>query len=149
MIDCRTTEAKLGRFVDGELPPTEWAAVESHIQACSRCRDELATLRALSTRLDGLTVPPVPETLAAGVMWRVRGETPDTRSSFGGVFKFWKEWPAAMRIAACATAMVACVAGAALSGAVAPRPMRTDAEMSWVGLASGAPIAYAYGETSR
>ena len=147
MIDCRTTKAKLGRLVDGELPPTEQAAIESHIQGCSTCRDELGALQALSTRLDGLIVPPVPETLASNVMSRVLEQGAESRPGLG-VFGFWMEWSAAMRIAACATAIVACLAGTALSSGVTRHPPR-DTEMSWVGLASGAPIAYAYGEPPR
>ena len=148
MIDCRAVKTKLGRFVDGELAPVEQGAVQSHIRECAGCRHELNALQTLSTTLDRLTVPPVPEGLAAGVMSRIRDQRAEPWWAWG-VFEFWKDWSAAMRVAACATATIACLIGLVLSSAASPYSVRTGTDMAWVGLASGAPITSAYLETSR
>lgn len=145
MIDCRAVKARLGRFLDGELAGAERAEVQSHVQGCPTCYNELAALQALAANLDSLVIPPVPENLAAGVISRLH----EANESGWGIFRFWKEWSAAMRVAACATAMAACVFGAVLSSAATSQSRQTDAEMSWVGLAAGAPLAYAYGGASR
>lgn len=148
MIDCRGVKTKLGRFVDGELLPVEQVSVQAHIRECPYCRDELNALQALSTFLDRLSVPPVPERLAGGIMSLVREQKAEPWWATG-LCGFWRDWPAAMRVAASATAAAACLIGLVLSSATSPSPSRTGSDVAWVGLASGAPLASAYLETSR
>ena len=146
--DCREVSVKLGRFADCELPPAEQASVRNHIRECPGCRDELKTLQTLSTTLDRLTVPPIPEGITAAVMSRVREPRAAPRWGWG-VFEFWASWSAGMRAAACATATIACLIGLALGSTAPAASSRTRSEMAWLGLSSGAPIASAYLETAR
>jgi anti-sigma factor (TIGR02949 family) len=46
-MDCRETEAALDEFLDGELTDEARCAVESHLDGCSRCREEYAYRRVL------------------------------------------------------------------------------------------------------
>ncbi|MGH8069478.1 MAG: anti-sigma factor family protein, partial [Candidatus Entotheonellia bacterium] len=41
-MDCREAEAALDAFLDGELTDEARYAVESHLDGCSRCREEYA-----------------------------------------------------------------------------------------------------------
>jgi anti-sigma factor RsiW len=145
--DCHGIRAKLGRFIDAELTPADQGAIQSHIEACPDCRQELNGLKRLSASLDDLAVPPVPERLVAGVMARIREDVPV--GTPWGICWFWREWSTGMRMAGCATATIACIAGVLLSSAMSAQRGRTDADMSWLAVASGAPIAYVYGDSSR
>ena len=146
--DCREVKAKLGRFVDCELPPADQACVRDHIRECSGCRKELNALQTLSTTLGRLVVPPVPEGLTPAVMSWVREQSASTRWAWG-IFEFWAHWSAGMRAAACATAAIACLIGVALGSTATAAASRTRSEMSWLELSSGAPITSAYLETAR
>jgi len=148
VIGCRAVKPKLGRFVDDELSPAEQSSVQAHIQECSGCREELNALRALSTTLDRLGVPPVPESLATDVISRVREPRAEPHWA-SGIFGFWRGWSAAMRAAACATAITACLIGLGLSSTTSCSAVRTESDMAWVGLACGTPISAAYLEASR
>ena len=148
MSDCRAVRAKLGRFADSELPPADQASVRKHIQECSGCRSELNALQALSTTLDRLVVPPVPEDLTTAIMSRVREQPVAPRWAWG-MFEFWVGWSAGMRAAACATAAIACLIGLALGSTASAASNQTQSEMAWVELSSGAPITSAYLETAR
>ena len=147
MSECREIRAKLGRFADGELAPASQASVRNHIQECSGCRNELHALQTLSTTLDRLISPPVPEGLAAAVMSGVR-ERPAAARRAWSVFEFWAGWSAGMRAAACATATIAGLIGLVLGSSTSAASSRPS-EMAWVGLSSGAPITSAYLETAR
>lgn len=46
MKDCRDVEPLKAPYVDGEAAPAERSAVESHISACGRCRDDVTVERA-------------------------------------------------------------------------------------------------------
>jgi anti-sigma factor RsiW len=122
--------------------------MRNHIQECSGCRNELNALQALSTTLDRLVVPPVPEDLTTAVMSRVREQRVAPRWGWG-VFEFWAGWSAGMRAAACATATIACVIGLVLGSTASAASSQTRSEMAWLGLSSGAPMASAYLETAR
>ena len=148
VIDCWAVEVKLGRFVDGELSSEERVSVQSHLQECPSCRRGLHALQALSTSLAEVPVPPVPESLTAGIMARVRGQSAEASRAWG-VFEFWRNWPVGMRIAASTTAAVACFIGLVLGSATQSQPSQTRTDMEWVGLAAGAPITSAYLETAR
>ena len=146
--DCRDVRAKLGRFADCELPPADQVSVRDHVQECPGCHDELNALQTLSTTLNRLVVPPVPEGLTTADMSRVREQRAAPRWGWG-VFEFWAGWSAGMRAAACATATIACLIGVALGSTAPAASSRTRGEMAWLGLSSGAPIASAYLETAR
>jgi anti-sigma factor (TIGR02949 family) len=46
-MDCREAEAALDALLDGQLAPEERQAVASHLDGCSRCREEYAYRQAL------------------------------------------------------------------------------------------------------
>lgn len=148
MNDCHVMKAKLGRLIDAELKPADQAVIQSHLEVCPNCRQEFDELKRVSTSLDRLAVPPVPDRLGATVMARVRNDV-SAGTPAPGMFRFWKDWSAAMRVAACATATIACVAGILLGSAMSARPGQADADIAWLGIASGAPIAHTYGDSSR
>jgi anti-sigma factor RsiW len=145
--DCRDVRANVGRFVDAALAPAERELVECHLEVCQSCREEVGGLHALSASLDALAAPPVPERFAAGVMSRIDGERAKNAQPRSMVC-VWRDWSAAMRVAAFATAVIACIAGVSLSSTM-PARGRSDGDMRWLGIASGAPVVYAYGGSSK
>lgn len=64
---CGWREARLSRFVDGELALPDYKAVQAHLEACRRCSERVAAYRALGDALEGVTVlrPRRPEPRAA------------------------------------------------------------------------------------
>jgi anti-sigma factor RsiW len=148
MFECREVVTKLGRFLDGELPPQESSFVEAHIQDCPGCRRELGALQALSASLGAVTAPPVPANLLDDVMLRVRGQHHEFPNAWG-LLEFWKPWPVAMRLSAAGVAAAACVIGLTLGTATSAPPNQTRSEMVWVKLASSSGIVSAYLETAR
>jgi len=146
--DCQTVRTMLGRFADCELVPADQACVRNHLQECSVCRNELNAIQSLSITLGRLVVPPVPTGLATAVMSQVLEQQASPQWAWG-VFEFWVDWSAGMRAAACATATIACLIGAALGSGASATSNRTRSEMAWVGLSSGASITSAYLETAR
>ena len=55
-LSCGWREARLSRFVDGELALPEYRAVQAHLEVCRRCSDRVAAFRALNESLDGSPV---------------------------------------------------------------------------------------------
>ena len=47
-------DGTLHAYLDGELPPAEWARLETHVAECSTCRARLEEERALIERASGL-----------------------------------------------------------------------------------------------
>jgi anti-sigma factor RsiW len=148
MIDCQMVRERLGRFLDGELPRQESSMVRAHIERCPGCQQELRDLQVVSTNLNALSVPPVPDGAADLIMACVRHLQVGPARSWG-IFEFWKPWPAAMRLATAGTVVTACLVGLTLGSATSAAGNRTPSEMAWVGLASGATITSAYLETAR
>ncbi len=50
----------LDRYLDGELPASEREVVDTHLQACPRCRRELRAVACLMAELDRLPLPELP-----------------------------------------------------------------------------------------
>jgi anti-sigma factor RsiW len=46
-MNCRHTRPMLDTFADGELPPSEIIGVETHLEECARCRDQLHFVQAI------------------------------------------------------------------------------------------------------
>jgi anti-sigma factor RsiW len=143
MRECGELLTRLGQFMDGELAPDEARLVAAHVQECPRCQRELQALQSLSASLEVFSAPPVPARMLGDVMLRVRDE-----ASRGGrdwaIFKFWKPWPVAMRLAAAGVAAAACVIGLLLASAVLQASRQGRGEMAWVELSAGSGIAQAY-----
>jgi anti-sigma factor RsiW len=47
MVNC-DKQVRLDAYHDGELSPTEWSDVESHLRDCPSCAAELAAIRRMS-----------------------------------------------------------------------------------------------------
>ena len=72
-MKCRQAQQLLSAYLDGELAAAQAAALETHLPACSACRQELEALRAISESLGEILrrVEP-PADLLDRVMARVR-----------------------------------------------------------------------------
>gem|GEM_PF-3258205 len=53
-MSCEELSEELSAYLDGELSSQERAALEAHLERCPRCREELASLRAVSTLVASL-----------------------------------------------------------------------------------------------
>ncbi|MBM3789625.1 MAG: zf-HC2 domain-containing protein [Acidobacteria bacterium] len=118
MRGCRKIRSRLGRLLDQELTGREAAAVHSHVAECPDCSNALALLLALNERLDAL-LPPPPPAILEGVMTRARRENSGRRAHIGWPAP-WHSWPLAVRFAASAAAIAACVIGL-MAGSTAAR----------------------------
>ena len=74
MTDHRRIEELLPIYVLGAVTPRETAAVQSHLDRCNRCSDELGTLLEAASALEGDRTPP------AGVWERIAEEIDDGRA---------------------------------------------------------------------
>jgi anti-sigma factor RsiW len=148
MLDCREVVAKLGRFLDAELPPQDSHLIEAHVHDCPGCQRELQALQSLSGFLEAVAVPAVPADILNEVMLRVRGPQNGSRRDWG-ILEFWRPWPPAMRLSAAGVAATACVVGLMLASAASGQPTQTQSDLAWVELASGSGIVSAYLETAR
>ena len=52
-MTCREVRKLLSSYVDGEVTPSERSLIASHIEACGVCREEVAALAALQSRVGG------------------------------------------------------------------------------------------------
>jgi anti-sigma factor RsiW len=72
MRPCGGRAEALSAYLDGELAPEERAELESHLPACSGCREALEELRELGEGLRAWPDVEPPGWLAAGVLQRAR-----------------------------------------------------------------------------
>ena len=59
-MTCKKVRVRLSSYLDGELPKEESIRIESHLQACPRCAEELDSLNAMGRLLDGLPGMEIP-----------------------------------------------------------------------------------------
>lgn len=73
-MNCSRIGPKLPLYAAGELPDRELEVVRAHLQGCTACRDEVATLAAAEEQVRAAWSEevPVPETLEGRVMRAVR-----------------------------------------------------------------------------
>ncbi len=50
-MTCEQTQSLLNAYLDNELTPSERARVQTHLQSCANCQNELAQLSTLQTRV--------------------------------------------------------------------------------------------------
>lgn len=60
----RRFQGRLSAYLDGELPPEDALALESHLESCEVCAEELADMRLLSSVLAELQEVDVPRSFA-------------------------------------------------------------------------------------
>lgn len=115
-LSCRTVQAMLDRYIDGDLSPGSSTDLELHLNRCGNCQKELRVLErvvSLVERIDRSTPPP-------GLWQKVRVEiletgTPTWQTRFFSAFPFSYNAVRPGRLglagALVATAAVASVAG--------------------------------------
>jgi len=119
----RKTTSYLSAYVDGEVPERLRRIVESHLATCESCRGRLDEIRQIDELLQGsLPVPPVPDRLAARIMAEARRRQSRGISERRSPLPVWNplQWiaglSAPMRLAACATVLLALVTELSLDG---------------------------------
>ena len=122
-MKCRKIISYLNAYVDGELSERRRRAVEAHLTGCGPCRGRLEEIRALAGLFeDTLPVPPVPDGLAARIMREARRTQRVKIPAGPSPFPAWNplRWiaglSAPMRLAACATVILAIVLGLSVGG---------------------------------
>jgi len=73
-MHCEAVRDNLQAYLDGQLPPDETQAIETHLETCGACAEELALLRQVDDALATVPVLEEPQGLALQVMARVRAE---------------------------------------------------------------------------
>jgi len=122
-MNCKKILSCLNAYVDGETPESLRRIVELHLAACESCRGRLEEIRGLDELFQNtLAVPPVPEDLAVRIMAEARSRQP---MGIPKRYSPWSVWnplawitklSAPMRLASCATVLLAIVTGLALDG---------------------------------
>ncbi len=118
---CKKIVALLSPYVDDALSESHKCAVEQHLRACEACRAQLERIRQLGNLLDDLPIPPVPEGFAARVMAEAKTRLPETKPKWvppviWDPLRWFVQFSAPMRLAACATVLLACVVGLTMDG---------------------------------
>jgi hypothetical protein len=73
---------RLSDYLDGELPPAERSALETHLAACAECAETLAGLRRVVARARALEDRPPTADLWPGVAARIGARRAPRRISF-------------------------------------------------------------------
>jgi len=123
---CRKIISYLNAYVDGELSGRRRRVVEAHLATCESCRGRVKEIQDLAELFEAtLPVPPVPDRLAARIMAEARRrqpvEIPGSPSPLPHPLQWITGFSASMRLAACATVLLAIVAGLSLDGGDAAR----------------------------
>lgn len=75
-MTCDDARDLLEAYHDGELGAEDRARVEAHLQGCTACASEFASLRSLSARVRGLDRYPLPDGLATRITSLVAQSAP-------------------------------------------------------------------------
>lgn len=67
---------RLNEYFDDRLSLSERRVIESHLDVCAICREELAGIERLSVRLDQLAEIPLPRDLSAAVLAEIERRDP-------------------------------------------------------------------------
>ena len=62
---CERLHPHLSAYADGTLPPKRWEQVSYHVAGCEECRDEVAAINAVCSKLSSYRGSETPEALAA------------------------------------------------------------------------------------
>jgi len=82
MAKCDQYNEMLSAYVDGVLGRSDAKKLKKHLDSCSECRKYLALLQTIHTDLRE-DLPDPPETLAPGIMMKLKGENGRKKWYFG------------------------------------------------------------------
>lgn len=68
MLFCEDVELMLQDYLNGYLLPSQREVLEAHVRGCGRCRELVAGLTRLESRLDGLDEVEVPAGLTRSIL---------------------------------------------------------------------------------
>jgi len=122
-MKCKKVLSCLNAYVDGEVSARLHHIMAAHLAACESCRGRLEEIRKIDELFQGaLPIPPVPGRLAPRIMAEARKRQP-ARTHKGRLahlawtaFRWIAGLSAPMRLTACATVLLALVAGLSLDG---------------------------------
>ncbi len=147
-MKCKKILSCLNAYMDGEVPERMCRIVESHLAACESCRGRLEKIRKIDELFQGnLPVPPVPGRLALQIMDEARRRQA-VRILKGRLaplawtpFRWIAELSVPMKLATCATVLLALVAGLSLNGRdITRRNMLVEQGKDLYGLEWFAPV---------
>jgi anti-sigma factor RsiW len=139
-MNCHRVKSRLGRYLDGELPPRERLVVEQHVGKCLPCLRELTELSGIESLVQRLKPPPAPAGLTQRILAGSCNEP--ARAAPGGWIGTFKTWSRPMQFAAAGTALLALCVGLLLSSY---GPAHDAADVAaWLPSASGDPLVTAY-----
>lgn len=135
---CRKVISYLNAYADGELPGKLRLAVKDHLAVCKTCQRRLEEIRGIDMLFQStLSVPPVPDGLAARIMAeaRRRQSVVAPKRSEWNPLRWVAGLSAPMRIAACVAMLLAFVTGLSLDGGwMTGQVMNTEPEKNLSGL---------------
>jgi|WetSurMetagenome_2_1015567.scaffolds.fasta_scaffold38636_2 anti-sigma factor RsiW len=120
-MNCKEILSRLHAYVDGELPARLMREMEEHLGVCPSCRSQVERIRQMDNMLDSMSVPPLPEGFSARVMAEARKRAlpvPEKRPLMGldwMPLRWFADLTLPMRLAACATVLLACLLGMLMS----------------------------------
>ncbi|MBI5444724.1 MAG: zf-HC2 domain-containing protein [Deltaproteobacteria bacterium] len=157
-MKCQHVLARLNAYVDGELSGFRSRRICRHVEGCPSCQAQLAHLGEVSRLLGELSVPAVPEGLAARVAAeavrrtrRVERLSP-IEGAVGSFAQTLRTMSVSMRVAACGAAVAASLVGVFTAGQLVPAHRGQAASVAameldgleWFGSAPPESIAAAY-----
>ena len=120
-MNCKEILSRLHAYVDGEVPARLMREMEEHLGVCPLCRSQIERIRQVEEILDNMSVPPLPEGFSARVMAEARRRAlpaPGKRPLLGldwMPLRWFADLTIPMRLAACATVLLACLLGMFMS----------------------------------
>jgi len=124
-------------YVDGTLGPEPRAEVESHLQGCATCREEVRLARAGKHAAAALPTPAVPSDLAERAIDEARRIARERSPEVAAISSAERRRPSAPRWLAAATAAAAVIIAVALIGPKLGQSQGSVAEQA-AGAAGGA-----------
>ena len=93
-MNCEKARANISDYVDGELSPSDSAALNRHLLGCEKCKAEVETLRKAISALEGLPSIPAPTQILESVQRHVAAN-PKNAPGETVVFSHGWRWAAA------------------------------------------------------
>jgi anti-sigma factor RsiW len=120
-MNCKKVIYRLHAYLDGEMPKKLIREMNEHLGACPSCQSQAERIRQVDSMLDNVSVPSLPPGFAARVMAEATRRTPlvKEKKSFFPLGLQPLQWlldlSTSMRLAACATVLLACLIGMFMS----------------------------------